>query len=133
MKTTVTLRIWSKFQEILEENKHKDAIPPCEEGQTIFEWVPDWTDKTRPWKKWEPDEWKAPKVLNFSALLIPTMDSVRAEYILDIIAKHEVTRTPPAFKSCMLVGAPGTAKTSTALMCPGGVTLSPCSKISKVH
>eukprot|EP00434_Breviolum_minutum_P020390 symbB.v1.2.017983.t1/scaffold1416.1/size119947/3 len=82
----------------------------------MFEWVPDWTDKTRPWKKWEPDEWKAPKVLNFSALLIPTMDSVRAEYILDIIAKHDVTRTPPAFKSSMLVGAPGTAKTSTALM-----------------
>lgn len=108
--------IWAKFVEILEESKHKDAIPPCEEGQTMFEWVPDWTDKTRPWKKWEPDEWKAPKVLNFSALLIPTMDSVRAEYILDIIAKHDVTRTPPAFKSSMLVGAPGTAKTSTALM-----------------
>ena len=31
-----------------------------------------------------------PQVLNFSALLIPTMDSVRAEYILDIIAKHDV-------------------------------------------
>ena len=30
------------------------------------------------------------EVLNFSALLIPTMDSVRAEYILDIIAKHDV-------------------------------------------
>ncbi|CAJ1345300.1 unnamed protein product [Effrenium voratum] len=108
--------IWSKFQEILEDAKHKDAIPPCEEGQTIFEWVPDWTDKTRPWKKWEPEEWKPPKILNFSALLIPTMDSVRAEYILDIMARHDVTRTPPAFKSCMMVGAPGTAKTSTALM-----------------
>jgi len=108
--------IWSKFAEILEEAKHKDAIPPCEEGQTVFEWVPDWTDKSRPWKKWEPEEWKPPKILNFSALLIPTMDSVRAEYILDIIAKHDVTRTPPSFKSCMMVGAPGTAKTSTALM-----------------
>ncbi|OLQ04247.1 Dynein heavy chain 8, axonemal [Symbiodinium microadriaticum] len=95
------LPIWSKFAEILEEAKHKDAIPPCEEGQTIFEWV----SLERPdlsW--WEPEEWKPPKILNFSALLIPTMDSVRAEYILDIIAKH-VTRTPPSFKSCMMVGA----------------------------
>lgn len=31
------------------------------------------------------------QVLNFSALLIPTMDSVRAEYIMDIVAKHDAT------------------------------------------
>lgn len=50
------------FQSIdLSNDLAQDAIPPCEEGQTIFEWVPDWTDKARPWKKWEPDEWKAPK------------------------------------------------------------------------
>eukprot|EP00930_Biecheleria_cincta_P050644 TRINITY_DN3582_c0_g1_i1.p1 TRINITY_DN3582_c0_g1~~TRINITY_DN3582_c0_g1_i1.p1 ORF type:complete len:2677 (-),score=555.77 TRINITY_DN3582_c0_g1_i1:255-8135(-) len=107
---------WAKFQEILTENKMKDTIPPCQEGQTIFEWVPDWTDKSRPWKLWVPEEWKPPKILNFSALLIPTMDSVRAEYIVNIMADYEINRTPPCFKSCMLIGAPGTAKTSTALM-----------------
>mmetsp|Transcript_3629 Transcript_3629/g.6367 ORF Transcript_3629/g.6367 Transcript_3629/m.6367 type:complete len:3156 (-) Transcript_3629:97-9564(-) len=108
--------IWNKFMEVLEEAKHKDAIPPCTEGQTIYEWVPDWNDKARPWLPWKPEEWKPPKILNFSALLIPTMDSVRSEYIIDIIANHDITRTPPSFKSAMMVGAPGTAKTSTALM-----------------
>ncbi|CAE8603461.1 unnamed protein product [Polarella glacialis] len=109
-------KIWDKFVEILEENKHKDAIPPCQGDQTIFEWVPDFSDKTRPWKLWEPEVWKPPKIMNFSALLIPTMDSVRSEFIMEIIGKHDITRTPPSFKSTMMVGAPGTAKTSTALM-----------------
>eukprot|EP00931_Biecheleriopsis_adriatica_P036383 TRINITY_DN2095_c0_g1_i5.p1 TRINITY_DN2095_c0_g1~~TRINITY_DN2095_c0_g1_i5.p1 ORF type:complete len:4649 (-),score=1173.32 TRINITY_DN2095_c0_g1_i5:61-14007(-) len=108
--------IWDKFVEVLTESKCKDTIPPCSENQTIFEWVPDWTDKARPWKLWEPAEWKPPKILNFSALLIPTMDSVRAEYVIDIIGCFDQTKTPPSFKSSMLVGAPGTAKTSTALM-----------------
>eukprot|EP00442_Polarella_glacialis_P044028 CAMPEP_0115137138 /NCGR_PEP_ID=MMETSP0227-20121206/56823_1 /TAXON_ID=89957 /ORGANISM="Polarella glacialis, Strain CCMP 1383" /LENGTH=52 /DNA_ID=CAMNT_0002544371 /DNA_START=84 /DNA_END=239 /DNA_ORIENTATION=+ len=44
------------------------------------------------------------------------MDSVRSEFIMEIIGKHDITRTPPSFKSTMMVGAPGTAKTSTALM-----------------
>jgi len=109
-------KLWDKFVEILEDAKHKDAIPPCSEGQTVFEFVPDWTDKARPWKLWQPSEWKPPKKLQFSALLIPTMDSVRAEYLMSIISQHDMTRNPPSFKSTMLVGAPGTAKTSTALM-----------------
>ncbi|CAE8591739.1 unnamed protein product, partial [Polarella glacialis] len=109
-------KIWDKFVEILEENKHKDAIPPCTGDQTIFEWYPDFSDKARPWKLWEPESWKPPKIMNFSALLIPTMDSVRSEFLIDIIGKHDITRTPPSFKSAMMCGAPGTAKTSTALM-----------------
>jgi dynein heavy chain len=109
-------RLWEKFAEMLEANGAKDAIPPCRDDQTVFEFVPDWHEKSRPWKQWQPSEWKPPKKLQFASLLIPTMDSVRAEYLMTIIAGQEKTRTPPCFKSSMMVGAPGTAKTSTALM-----------------
>jgi dynein heavy chain len=109
-------KIWDKFTEILEANGHKDAIPACGEDQTIFEFVPDWTDRGRPWKLWQPSEWKPPKKLQFSALLIPTMDSVRADYLMSITRENDKTRTPPCFRSSLMVGAAGTAKTSTALM-----------------
>jgi dynein heavy chain len=109
-------KCWNKFAEILQAQGGKDAIPPCKEDQTIFEYVPDWHDKARNWKVWAPEEWKPPKKLNFSALLIPTMDSVRAEYLIDITSQMEITRTPCCFKSSLMVGAPGTAKTSTAIM-----------------
>merc|ERR1719191_1794985 len=52
----------------------------------------------------------------FSTLLIPTMDSSRAEYMMDIIQLMDKCRTPPNFKSSLMVGASGTAKTSTATM-----------------
>jgi dynein heavy chain len=110
------LKCWSKFKEVLEQKGGKDALPPCREGETIFEYVPDWTDKTRPWKLWEPEEWKPPKQLKFSVLLIATMDSVRAEYLCTIMSQMDVVRTPPCFKSALMCGAAGTAKTSTALM-----------------
>jgi len=110
------LKLWNKFVEILELNKHKDAIPPCKDEDTVFEFVPDWNDKGRPWIRWAPEEWKPPKRLQFASLLIPTSDSCRAEHLIDIISQHSITRTPPSFKSTMLVGAPGTAKTSTALL-----------------
>merc|ERR1719506_1678140 len=109
-------KCWGKFKEILEATGCKDAIPPCKEGETIFEYVPDWTDKARNWKVWVPDEWKPPKKLNFSSLLIATMDSVRAEYLIKILGDMDVVRTPPCYKSALMCGQPGTAKTSTALM-----------------
>eukprot|EP00928_Gymnodinium_smaydae_P031098 TRINITY_DN22944_c0_g2_i2.p1 TRINITY_DN22944_c0_g2~~TRINITY_DN22944_c0_g2_i2.p1 ORF type:complete len:3465 (-),score=972.42 TRINITY_DN22944_c0_g2_i2:18-9410(-) len=109
-------KLWGKFQEVLEKYGHRDACPPCNEEQTIFDFVPDWTDRSRPWKAWAPNEWKIPKKIQFSALLIPTMDSCRAEYMMTIISEQEQTRTPPCFRSTLLVGAPGTAKTSTVLM-----------------
>jgi dynein heavy chain len=109
-------KMWSKMIEILEADKKKAIIPQCAEGTTVFEYIPDPEERSRPWKMWSPPEWKAPKKLQFSALLIPTMDSCRAEHILTISAAAEVTRTPPHFKSSMMIGLAGTAKTSTALM-----------------
>jgi dynein heavy chain len=120
---------WEKMIEILEANNAKDAIPKCKEGETIFEYMPDPSDRSRPWKLWVPSEWKPPKKIQFSALLIPTMDSCRAEYIMTIMSDMDITRNPPCFKSTLMVGAPGTAKTSTALMWVAG--FSPENMLSK--
>jgi dynein heavy chain len=105
-----------KLIEICEAAAMKDALPTLKGDESIFEYVPDWTDKQRNWKLWAPSDWKAPKKLIFSMLLIPTMDSCRAEYMIDQIAQMDRVRTPPCFKSSLMVGAAGTAKTSTALM-----------------
>eukprot|EP00929_Paragymnodinium_shiwhaense_P087549 TRINITY_DN476_c0_g6_i1.p1 TRINITY_DN476_c0_g6~~TRINITY_DN476_c0_g6_i1.p1 ORF type:complete len:3651 (-),score=1240.57 TRINITY_DN476_c0_g6_i1:538-10725(-) len=110
------LKIHDKLMEIMKASGCAGSVPPCAEGQTIFEFVPDPSIKSRPWKIWAAEEWKVPKKLNFSSLLIPTLDSCRVDFIMDIISKLAIERRLPNYKSTLLVGAPGTAKTSTALM-----------------
>jgi dynein heavy chain len=62
----------------------------------------------------------SPKRIAFSQLLIPTMDSTRAEYIIDKIAhlplKRSEKRNEYGHQHTLLVGGPGTAKTSVILM-----------------
>eukprot|EP00931_Biecheleriopsis_adriatica_P081370 TRINITY_DN5469_c0_g1_i3.p1 TRINITY_DN5469_c0_g1~~TRINITY_DN5469_c0_g1_i3.p1 ORF type:complete len:4660 (-),score=1275.41 TRINITY_DN5469_c0_g1_i3:88-14067(-) len=106
----------AKLCEIITAAGNSDALPPCQEGETIFEYVPDPADRSRPWKMWAPSEWKVPKQLRFSALLIPTVDSCRAEYMMKVTAKLDMTKSPANYKSTLLVGSAGTAKTSTAMM-----------------
>ncbi|CAD7937234.1 unnamed protein product [Amoebophrya sp. A120] len=102
-------KFYEKMLEVLKMHKHLDAVPPCENGENIFDYVPDPM-------RWQTEQWKAPKKLVFSSLLIPTLDSTRAEYLIDVIANYDKVRTPTVYKSTLLVGAAGTAKTSTALM-----------------
>lgn len=60
--------------------------------------------------RWRPPLWEYPntEVLDFSNLLVPTMDSTRALFLLRMLHKQR--------KAVLMVGAEGTAKTSTALM-----------------
>lgn len=60
--------------------------------------------------RWRPPLWEYPQteVLDFSNLLVPTMDSTRALFLLRMLHKQR--------KAVLMVGAEGTAKTSTALM-----------------
>lgn len=80
--------------------------------ETAFEYYVD--SATSEWKLWEPEKWTPPKRLFFSQLLIPTMDSTRAEYIIQKVAG--LPRSNISTKSVLLVGGPGTAKTSVVLM-----------------
>ena len=86
--------------------------------ETIFDYSYDVNSKG--WKMWEAEEWVPPKRIQFSQLLIPTSDSTRAEYIIERIASLPVMRSDkraePGHKNTLLVGGPGTAKTSTILM-----------------
>ena len=84
------------------------------EAPTLFEFWPDSTVKDRSWRVWKAAAWVAPKQLQFSSLLIPTMDTMRAEYLLATIAGCGKTRT--CFRSSVLLGSSGTAKTSTVQM-----------------
>lgn len=61
-------------------------------------------------RRWRPPLWEYPStdVLDFSNLLVPTMDSTRALFLLRMLHKQR--------KAVLMVGAEGTAKTSTALM-----------------
>jgi len=77
------------------------------EGETIFEYYI--CPTTCKWKKWSP-AWTCPNdaKLDFSILLVPTMGSSRALYVINHIHKQRVP--------VLLVGAEGTAKTSTQLL-----------------
>lgn len=60
------------------------------------------------WKIFVVEKWKAPKQILFSRLLMPTIDSTRAEVLIDMVMN--------AGQSVLLVGGAGTAKTSSILM-----------------
>ena len=90
------------------------------EKETIFDYFIEEKEGTKQWKLWEADPWHAPKKLNFSQLLIPTSDSTRAIYIIKKISnlpsiKHE-GRNEFNIQNSLLIGSPGTAKTSVILM-----------------
>lgn len=97
-----------KFDEWLRERDSSKAMPQVEEGETVFEYYVDLSSLK--WEKWKPPVWIYPQGenLNFSNLLVPTMDSTRAIYVTEHIQKQGAP--------VLIVGAEGTAKTSTQLM-----------------
>ncbi len=97
-----------KFDEWLRKHDSARAMPAVMEGETLYEYVVDVA--TLDWKRWAPPQWTYPDtdVLDFSNLLIPTVDSTKALYLLRTL--HKMRR--PVF----MVGAEGTAKTSAATM-----------------
>ena len=107
----------AKISEILKSCGDSACFPPTSlEAPTAFEFWPNNKTKDRNWAQWMPEKWNPPKRLEFSSLLIPTLDSVRAEYLMSTISSCERSRLPPGFRSTLLLGASGTAKTSTVQM-----------------
>ena len=105
-----------KFHKFLDSLKAPlPAITPQKmavDHETAFEYYID--PNTKEWKLWEPEKWQQPKRMNFAQLLIPTMDSTRAEFLIGKIAN--LKKSNFTSKSVLLVGGPGTAKTSFVLM-----------------
>jgi dynein heavy chain len=88
------------------------------EKETIFDYVVNFENKG--WKAIEVPDWVAPRRLVFSQLLIPTSDSMRADFIMEKIAQLPVVkhkgRLENGLQNTLLVGGSGTAKTSVAIM-----------------
>jgi dynein heavy chain len=86
----------------------ESKLPKCAEGETIYEYF--LQVENCEWFKWKAPKWTYPQgdKLDFSNLLVPTVDSARASYLITHMHKQK--------KAVCLVGGEGTAKTSTALM-----------------
>ncbi|CAM9769880.1 unnamed protein product, partial [Choristocarpus tenellus] len=97
-----------RFDSWLRDIDTNHVMPEVEEGETVFEYFVNVS--TFEWEKWRPPQWEYPntEVLDFSNLLVPTMDSTRALFLLRMLHKQR--------RAVLMVGAEGTAKTSTALM-----------------
>ena len=82
-------------------------MPVVNEGETIYEYC---LTQDCEWMGWNTPKWQYPNTekLDFANLLVPTMDSTRALYAIKYLHKNS--------NSVLMVGSPGTAKTSTALM-----------------
>ena len=97
-------------QQIVSLSAGVTATPPLSDSKdTIFEFKinPDSMD----WDRWEAPIWEYPTNLedpDFSKMLVPTLDSTRASYVLMQLHKRK--------KGAMMTGSSGTAKTSTAQM-----------------
>ena len=91
----------------MRENDTNALMPTVNEGETIYEYF---VTSALEWELWKPPVWTYPKgdKLDFSNLLVPTMDSTRALYLIKNLHKQK--------KGVLMVGGEGTAKTSTALM-----------------
>ena len=98
----------AKFDCWLRERDTNNVMPTVSEGETIYEYFVD--PATLEWKRWSPPKWTYPQgeKLNFPNLLVPTMDSTRAIYVIKQI---HMQKAP-----VLIVGAEGTAKTSVQLM-----------------
>lgn len=80
-----------------------------DKGDTLFEYRvnPDSMD----WEKWVAPTWDYPFSIeepDFSSLLVPTIDTTRASFILQQLHKRR--------RGALMTGGSGTAKTSTALL-----------------
>ena len=90
-------------------DKHSLMMPRCHEGETVYEYFV--SSENGEWTLWRPPKWDYPhgiEKIDFSNLLVPTMDSTRSCYNCMHVHKQK--------KAVCMVGGEGTAKTSTALM-----------------
>eukprot|EP00898_Chlorokybus_atmophyticus_P005691 jgi/Chlat1/6122/Chrsp409S05665 len=79
-------------------------------SETMYEYVVN--DETTAWQHWKErvPEWEYPRAQErpkFASMLIPTLDSVRYEFLLTLASLSN--------KGALLVGGPGTAKTATVM------------------
>jgi dynein heavy chain len=92
-----------KFEEFLFEQKNLD-LPNIKGEETIFEYV---VSESGEWEHWNTRvgiyNYPTDSVPEYASILVPNVDNVRTDYLIDIISKQD--------KSILLIGEQGTAKT----------------------
>ena len=80
-------------------------LPQCKDDQTIFEFVA--RNDNGAWQPWnervEKYEYPTDSVPDFNKILVPNVDNVRTDFLMNLIMKQE--------KAVLLIGEQGTAKT----------------------
>ena len=92
----------------------KAPIPEIDSNDnTIYEYRIEGNE----WVFWKTEEYDIRKELdNFSNLLVPTMDSTRAIYLIETIARVNIENSDDRRNPSLLIGDAGTAKTSAVLI-----------------
>ena len=100
-----------KFHKYLSNKGFK--LPEIQQNNTIFE-----CSLEGDWEPWATEDVTIDKreLENFSSLLIPTMDSTRALFLVDKISSCRLDAVSDRCPPCLLLGDSGTAKTSTVLI-----------------
>ena len=77
-------------------------FPAMDDGQSLYDFFVN--DETLQWDHWEAPEWEfVPEKFNFTTCLVPTVDSVRSEFLIDTLM--EKMKRP-----VLIVGSSGTGK-----------------------
>lgn len=78
-------------------------VPFPEEGEVYdYEFIKEGLGQWVPWSAKLADAKPIPKDAQFNSIIIPTVDTIRSTYLLDVCVKHE--------KPCLFVGPTGTGK-----------------------
>ena len=102
------------FQELLRNIEPNAPLPPTGHNESLFEYKLKITDRGAEWKLIDLPHWKPPTTFAFSQILMPTIDSARAELLIDLITKQN--KGILSNRSVLMIGGSGTAKTSAVLM-----------------
>ena len=117
-----------KFHKYLAQKGFK--LPEVQNGNTIFEYSLEGS-----WEPWNPENITIDKreLENFSSLLIPTMDSTRALFLIDRINQCRLDAVSERSPPCLLLGDSGTAKTSTILIYQKNIQKDPKKALKRVN
>ena len=89
-------------------------IPRPKENESIFEYYLDMSKDNTQWEKILATKWDPPKKIEYSQILMPTVDAARADHLIRLIAYQDYSSI--SRRSSLVIGGPGTAKTSSVLM-----------------
>ena len=99
-----------KMEEFVLSHESGLDWPKTLPGETIFEYTVGHNGKWEHWNKFI-DEFEYPpdSILEYASILVPNVDNVRTNFLINLIAKQE--------RGVLLIGEQGTAKTVMIKKC----------------